>query len=101
MAAVPSAAATAGQEPPRPGEAGAAGQEPPKSTAAAAALPKAPAAAAPASDPDGAKKRTVKGAPTDSRKPVKPRPRRASKPETKEQPWNADSPFLPVPTSKP
>ncbi|HEY0478781.1 MAG TPA: hypothetical protein VGD37_14785, partial [Kofleriaceae bacterium] len=71
------------------------GQARPSTAGATAALPQAPAGEA-----DAAKKRTVKGAATDPRKPVRPRPRRASRPETKEQSWNDDSPFMPVQTPK-
>jgi hypothetical protein len=42
---------------------------------------------------------------TVERKPTKPKPKRAApsrprKPESKEQPWNDDSPFMPVATPK-
>jgi len=61
-------------------------------------LPRAGGAAAMPVAPEVPKKRV---APADPRgKPARPRPRRPSKPETKEQTWNDDSPFMPVQTPK-
>jgi hypothetical protein len=54
---------------------------------------------------DPAKKKPVRAAPPDLRaKPVKPKlraePKRPAKGQPKEQPWNDDSPFMPVATPK-